>query len=86
MGKSDPSLSDKNYDKYLRRRKYTGTTFVIGVRTKTVTFYRRGRSIMTIKYSDFLRIGKKTKVKLIDVGSIEPRLIEQKKRTQIASH
>ena len=38
---------------------YKGNAFVIGVRTKNVTFYNKQRDIITIPYSVFVKLGSK---------------------------
>ena len=38
---------------------FKGNTFVIGVRSGTVTFYNKDKALITIKYSDFKTMGGK---------------------------
>jgi hypothetical protein len=38
---------------------FKGNTFVIETRTGTVTYYNKDRALMTIKYSNFKKMGGK---------------------------
>ena len=59
LGSSTPSDADKSFQANMQNRGYKGNAFVIGARSNTVTFYNSRKSILTIKYSDFRRIGGK---------------------------
>ena len=38
-------------------RGYKGNTFVIGIRSKKVTFFNKDGVLTTVKWEDFLRMG-----------------------------
>lgn len=57
LGSSTPSAADKFFQGTMQSRGFSGNAFVVGVRTNTVTFYNSQKSIITIKYQDFRRIG-----------------------------
>lgn len=59
LGSSTPSDADKSFQATMQSRGYKGNAFVIGTRSNTVTFYNSTKLILTIKYSDFRRIGGK---------------------------
>ena len=56
LGQSIPSEKDKNYQKTMKLKGYTGNTFVIGAGSNTVTFYNK-RTLMTVSWNDFLLMG-----------------------------
>ena len=57
LGSSTPSAADKSFQGIMQSRGFSGNAFVVGARTNTVTFYNSQKSIITIKYQDFRRIG-----------------------------
>lgn len=57
LGSSNPSDDDYSGQKAMTNRNYKGNTFVIGVRSETVTFFNKDRALHTVKWSDFLRMG-----------------------------
>jgi hypothetical protein len=57
LGSSTPSAADKSFQGTMEKRGYSGNAFVVGARTNKVTFYNSRKSIITIKYQDFRRIG-----------------------------
>ena len=57
LGSSNPSDADYSGQKTMTNRGYTGNTFVIGVRSGTVTFFNKDGALQTVKWSDFLRMG-----------------------------
>jgi len=59
LGYSDPSDADKSFQGTMQSRGFKGNAFVIGTRSNTVTFYNKNKSLITIKYSDFKKIGGK---------------------------
>jgi small nuclear ribonucleoprotein (snRNP)-like protein len=59
LGSSTPSVADKTFQGKMQSRGFKGNTFVIGVRSSKVTFYNKDKPLMTIKYSDFKKIGGK---------------------------
>ena len=56
LGMSLPTQSDFRGQAKIRQRGFKGNSFIIGVRTKKVTFYN-DNVLITINYSDFLKIG-----------------------------
>jgi len=59
LGYSTPSSADKSFQETMQNRGFGGNAFVIGARSNTVTFYNKNKSLITIKYSDFKKIGGK---------------------------
>ncbi|MGQ8869339.1 RHS repeat-associated core domain-containing protein [Myroides sp. TSA_177.3] len=59
LGSSNPSPADFRFQTTMENRGFKGNTFVIGVRSGTVTFYNKNKSLITIKYSDFKTMGGK---------------------------
>ena len=60
LGSSTPSFNDKMVQRDMKEKGFfKGNTFVIGVGTKKVTFYNSKKPLMTIKYSDFKKMGGK---------------------------
>jgi RHS repeat-associated protein len=59
LGSSNPSEADKSFQGTMQNRGFTGNTFVIGVRSGTVTFYDKNGALMTVSYSDFKKMGGK---------------------------
>ncbi|WP_257667178.1 hypothetical protein [Parapedobacter tibetensis] len=59
LGGSDPSKADYTGQANMVNRGYKGNTFVIGVRNGTVTFFNAKGTLITVKYSDFKRMGGK---------------------------
>lgn len=59
MGYSTPSEKDKSFQGTMEGRGFKGNTFVIGARSQTVTFYNSNSPLITIKYSDFKKMGGK---------------------------
>lgn len=57
LGYSTPSDADFRIQKSLESKNYNGNTFVIGTRDKKVNFYNGSKSIMIIRYSDFVKMG-----------------------------
>ena len=57
LGGSNPSDADKNFQGTMQGRGFKGNPFVIGARSNTVTFYNKDKALITIKYSDFKKIG-----------------------------
>ncbi len=61
LGSSTPSENDFQVQKSMVQKGYKGNTFVIGVKTKTVTFFNENRELITIKWSDFIKMGEQQK-------------------------
>jgi len=59
LGSSTPSAADKSFQGTMESRGYKGNAFVIGTKSKTVTFYNSKKSLITIKYKDFKTMGGK---------------------------
>lgn len=59
LGNSNPSPADFNFQTTMENRGFKGNTFVIGVRGGTVTFYNKDKVLITVKYSDFKKMGGK---------------------------
>ena len=57
LGNSTPSDADYSGQKTMTNRGYKGNTFVIGVRSSTVTFFNKDGALTTVKWADFLRMG-----------------------------
>jgi RHS repeat-associated protein len=57
LGNSNPSDADYSGQKIMTKKGYKGNTFVIGVRSGTVTFFNKDGALQTVKWSDFLRMG-----------------------------
>ena len=57
LGDSFPSKADLNGQKRMVEKGYKGNSFVVGTRTGTVTFFNEKRSLITIDWDDFLRMG-----------------------------
>jgi len=57
LGSSSPSSADFNGQTTMTNRGFQGNTFVIGTRTNRVTFFNNTRALITVKYSDFQRMG-----------------------------
>ena len=57
LGDSIPSEADLNGQKRMVERGYKGNSFVVGTRTGTVTYFNEKRSLITIDWDDFLRMG-----------------------------
>ncbi len=57
LGNSTPSDADYRGQKTMTNRGYKGNTFVIGVRSGTVTFFNKDGVLTTVKWTDFLRMG-----------------------------
>lgn len=57
LGSSTPSDADYSGQKTMTNRGYKGNTFVIGVRSSTVTFFNKDGALTTVKWADFLRMG-----------------------------
>ncbi len=57
LGSSTPSDADYKGQGTLLNRGYKGNTFVIGVRSGTVSFYNESRVLITIKWNDFIKMG-----------------------------
>ena len=58
LGDSTPSKADKEEQKKLNSKKYSGVSFVVGVRTNDVTFFNSSSPIETIRWSTFLKMGR----------------------------
>jgi len=58
MGYSSPSKADYKAQSQMKERNYKGNTFVIGTHNNKVTFYDDKKSLITVKYKDFLRMGR----------------------------
>ena len=56
---SEPSQADYSALKSWSSRSYAGTTFVIGDNSRTVSFYNDTRTIITIPYETFLKMGRR---------------------------
>ena len=61
LGTSSPSPADKSFQLKLEKSKFTGNTFVIGLRKEKVTFYNGSKSLSTIKLSDFTKMARYAK-------------------------
>lgn len=59
LGSSNPSEADMTFQAKMQKRGFKGNTFVIGVRSKRVTFYNKDKALITVKYSDFKKMGGK---------------------------
>ena len=59
LGNSTPSKQDFKGQSNMRKAKYKGNTFVVGVRGGKITFYNNIRVLITVKYSDFKKMGGK---------------------------
>jgi RHS repeat-associated protein len=59
LGNSNPSPADFSFQTIMENRGFKGNTFVIGVRSGTVTFYNKDKALITVKYSDFKTMGGK---------------------------
>lgn len=60
LGSSEPSRADYNVQSgYENFAGYKKTTFVIGVRDKKVTFCNGQKTLIRIKYSEFIRMGER---------------------------
>ena len=59
LGNSNPSPADFSFQTTMENRGFKGNTFVIGVRSGTVTFYNKDKALITVKYSDFETMGGK---------------------------
>jgi len=59
LGSSNPSPADFSFQTTMENRGFKGNTFVIGVRSRTVTFYNKDKVLITIRYADFKRMGGK---------------------------
>ncbi|MFL9836662.1 RHS repeat-associated core domain-containing protein [Flavobacterium sp. ST-75] len=59
LGSSNPSPADFKGQTEMIKREFKGNTFVIGVRSGTVTFYNGKKPLITVKYSDFKTMGGK---------------------------
>ena len=57
LGNSTPSDADYSGQKTMTNRGYKGNTFVIGIRSKKVTFFNKDGVLTTVKWEDFLRMG-----------------------------
>jgi len=57
LGGSNPSDADFRGQTTMTNRNFQGNTFVIGTRTNRVTFFNNTRPLITVKYSDFQRMG-----------------------------
>ncbi len=57
LGNSTPSEADFRGQRTMTNRGYKGNTFVIGVRSGTVTFFDKDSVLETVKWNDFLRMG-----------------------------
>lgn len=57
LGDSTPSDADYRGQKAMTSRGYKGNTFVIGVRSGTVTFFNKDGILASVKWTDFLRMG-----------------------------
>ena len=61
LGSSNPSSADYRGQTIMAKRGYKGNTFVIGVRSGTVTFFNNDRTLETVKWKDFVRMGEQKK-------------------------
>ncbi len=59
LGRSTPSKADFRGQTTMQKLGFKGNTFVVGTRSNTVTFFNKNKSLMTIKYSTFKKIGGK---------------------------
>lgn len=59
LGSSTPSVADKSFQGTMKDKGFKGNTFVIGVRDQKVTFYNQSKALITIRYTDFKKIGTK---------------------------
>ena len=59
LGNSNPSAADFRGQTTMINRGFKGNTFVIGVRSGTVTFFNDKKPLITVKYSDFKTMGGK---------------------------
>ena len=57
LGSSNPSEKDYRGQQVMRDRGYKGNTFVIGVRTRKVTFYSNKRNLITVSWKSFVKMG-----------------------------
>lgn len=57
LGSSNPSNADYSGQTIMTKRGYKGNTFVIGVRSGSVTFFNKDRTLETVKWKDFIRMG-----------------------------
>ena len=57
LGNSNPSDADFDAQKLMIEKGYKGNTFVIGTRDEKVTFFNKDGVLITVKWSDFLRMG-----------------------------
>lgn len=61
LGSSNPSTADYKGQKKMTARGYKGNTFVIGVRSNTVTFFNNNRALITVDWTDFIKMGRQEK-------------------------
>ena len=59
LGNSNPFPADFRFQTLMENKGFKGNTFVIGLRSKRVTFYNKNKPLITIKYLDFKKIGGK---------------------------
>lgn len=59
LGNSNPSEADFKGQTTMMNIGFKDNTFVIGVRSDTVTFFNGKKPLITIKYSDFKTMGGK---------------------------
>lgn len=59
LDSSTPSRADFSGQGVMTKRGFKGNTFVIGVRSGTVTFFNKDKSLITVSYSDFKKMGGK---------------------------
>lgn len=59
LGNSNPSPMDFGFHKTMEGIGFKGNTFVIGVKSGTVTFYNKAKALITVKYTDFKTMGGK---------------------------
>ena len=57
LGGSLPSKADYEGQTTMTNLGYQGNSFIIGVRTGTVTFFNKNRIITTVSWKDFLKMG-----------------------------
>ena len=58
LGSSTPSSADFKGQNKMVARGYKGNTFVIGVRSNTVTFFNGNRVLITVDWPDFIKMGR----------------------------
>lgn len=61
LGSSDPSPADYKFQKKLEAINYKGNTFVVGVGTLDVTFFKGKGRLKTVLWTDFIKMGKQEK-------------------------